>query len=100
MRFSDIPGARIFKIVAIISVATQSAEISVNVIICAQKSTRFPGEYCGPESGGYENQPTSTPEFVKNEEYSSRPPNRYIQYPKAFSRGNATLRVPSISGTR
>ena len=28
-----------------------SAETSVNVIICAQKSTRLPGEYCGPESG-------------------------------------------------
>src|SRR5438105_830766 len=48
------------------SEATQSAEISVNVIICAQKSTRLPGENWGPESGGYANQPTSTPVFVKN----------------------------------
>ena len=43
MRFSDMPGARIFMMVAIISVATHSAEISVKVIICAQKSTRFAG---------------------------------------------------------
>ena len=41
MRFSDIPGARILKIVAISSTATHSAEISVKVIICAQTSTRF-----------------------------------------------------------
>src|SRR4051794_31276618 len=52
IRFNDMPGARILMMVAMISVATHSAEISVNVIICAQKSTRLPGEYCGPESGG------------------------------------------------
>ena len=51
MRFSDMPGARIFRIVAVSSVATHMAEISVNVIICAQTSTRLPGENCGPESG-------------------------------------------------
>ena len=36
MRLSDIPGARIFRMVAINSAATAMAEISVNVIICAQ----------------------------------------------------------------
>ena len=52
MRFSDIPGARILRIVAISSVATHIAEISVKVIICAQTSTRLPGANCGPDSGG------------------------------------------------
>ena len=33
------------------STATDSAATSVKVIICAQKSTRLPGENSGPESG-------------------------------------------------
>src|SRR5579884_3297167 len=37
IRFSDIPGARIFMMVTISSTATTSADSSVNVIICAQK---------------------------------------------------------------
>ncbi len=45
-------GARILKIVAISSAATHIADTSVKVIICAQKSTRFPGENAGPDSGG------------------------------------------------
>src|SRR5205085_10819664 len=69
MRLSDIPGARILKIVAISSVATQSAETSVNVIIWAQKSTRLPGEKSGTESGGYANQPASRPVIVKKPQY-------------------------------
>src|SRR5437868_3747910 len=48
---SDIPGARCFRIVQMVLTAIASEESSVNVIICAQKSTRFPEEYCGPESG-------------------------------------------------
>src|ERR1700685_3706716 len=59
MRFNVIPGARILKMVAISSAATHIAETSVNVIICAQKSTRLPGSNCGPESGEYANQPAS-----------------------------------------
>ena len=51
MRLSDIPGARILKIVTMISTAATSAAISVNVTTCAQTSTRLPGEYSGPESG-------------------------------------------------
>jgi hypothetical protein len=51
-RFSDIPGARCLKTVAMISIAATMAAISVNVIICAQMSTRLPGENSGPASGG------------------------------------------------
>src|SRR5690348_13488690 len=50
MRLSDMPGARCFRIVAARHTAVASAEVSVKVIICAQKSTRFPGEKSGPES--------------------------------------------------
>ena len=51
MRFSDMPGARCLKIVVISCTATASDDISVKVIICAQKSVRLPGEYSGPDSG-------------------------------------------------
>ena len=100
MRFSDIPGARILSVVAMITIAPMSAEISVNVIICAQTSTRFAGEYAGPESGTYANQPASGPVFRKNATYRNTPPARKIQYPSAFRRGNAMLRAPTISGTK
>ena len=43
-RFKVIPGARILNAVTMISIAAINPEISVNVIICAQISTRFPGE--------------------------------------------------------
>ena len=51
MRLSDMPGARSLKIVVMMLTAAASAEISVKVIICAQMSTRLPGEYSGPASG-------------------------------------------------
>ena len=43
MRFSDMPGARSLKTVTMISTATASAETSVNVISCAQKSGAYRG---------------------------------------------------------
>ena len=64
MRLSDIPGARILRIVTIISIAATSAAISVNVTTCAHTSTRLPGAYSGPDSGTYANQPVSGPVFV------------------------------------
>jgi len=39
------------KIVQIVLTAIASDESSVKVIICAQKSTRLPDEYCGPARG-------------------------------------------------
>src|SRR5437868_5180949 len=66
MRFNVMPGARSLKIVVMRQIATTSAETSVNVMSCAQKSVRLPGEYSGPESGVYANQPASGPEFKKN----------------------------------
>jgi hypothetical protein len=51
IRLSDMPGARCLKIVTMICVAPMSPDISVNVTVCAQMSTRFPGENSGPESG-------------------------------------------------
>ena len=44
MRFSDMPGQRNFSVVTTISTPATSAAISVNVIICAQMSTRLPAE--------------------------------------------------------
>jgi hypothetical protein len=46
IRSSDIPGARCLNMVQMISTETASAEISVKVIIWAQISMPFPGEYC------------------------------------------------------
>ncbi len=43
-RLSAMPGQRSLKTVTMISTAATSAAISVNVIICAQMSTRLPGE--------------------------------------------------------
>ncbi len=51
-RLSDMPGARCLKTVTITSIAATIAAISVNVIICAQMSTRLPGENSGPARGG------------------------------------------------
>src|SRR3954462_3506976 len=48
-RSKDIPGAFCLKVVTITFTATDSAESSVNVISCAQTSTRLPGECAGPE---------------------------------------------------
>src|SRR5688500_16181472 len=100
MRLIDMPGARILRMVTIISTAATSAAISVNVTICAQTSTRLPGAYSGPDSGTYANHPVSGPVLEYIPANSSSPPNRNVQYPKAFSRGYANSRVPTISGTR
>jgi len=62
-RLIDRPGARILNAVPIMTIAPTSEEISVNVIICAQMSTRFPGENPGPANGTYENHPASGPVF-------------------------------------
>ena len=51
MRASVMPGARILKAVVIIWMAPISAEISVKVMSCAQKSLRLPALNSGPESG-------------------------------------------------
>ena len=51
IRLRVIPGARILKMVTISSTAAASAAISVNVIDCAQTSTRLPGANSGPDSG-------------------------------------------------
>jgi hypothetical protein len=51
MRDSVMPGARYFMIVATSSTATANADTSVNVIICAQKSVRLPGEKSEADSG-------------------------------------------------
>src|SRR5882757_3485306 len=52
MRCSDMPGALNLKTVTMISTDTASAEISVNVMSCAQKSERLPAPYSGPAKGG------------------------------------------------
>src|SRR5690348_12634664 len=79
MRLSDMPGARILRIVTMSSTDTHSAEISVKVIICAQTSTPLPDENCGPDSGGYANHPASGIMLKKAQPYNRSPPPRYIQ---------------------
>src|SRR5689334_23938272 len=66
-RLSDMPGARILNTVTMMFTAATRAAISVNVTTCAQTSTRWPGEYCGPESGTYANHPTSGAVFANSE---------------------------------
>jgi hypothetical protein len=44
MRASVMPGGRILRIVAMTLTEAASAATSVKVIICAQMSTRWPGE--------------------------------------------------------
>jgi hypothetical protein len=44
MRASVIPGGRILRIVAATLTEAASAATSVKVIICAQRSARWPGE--------------------------------------------------------
>src|SRR6185312_12971459 len=79
MRLSDMPGARILKMVAMSSAPTHMADTSVKVIIWHQKSTRFPKSNCGPASGTYENQPASGAELLKTPQYKKMQPPRYIQ---------------------
>ncbi|MGY4513170.1 hypothetical protein ACVIN2_006624 [Bradyrhizobium sp. USDA 3650] len=79
MRSSVMPGARSLNTVTTISTETASAATSVNVIICAQTSTRLVGVNCRLERGTYENQPTSGPTFSAKEIHRKQPPNRNIQ---------------------
>ncbi len=51
IRLSDMPSARCLNTVTISSTAATSAEISMNVIIVAQKSRPSPGEYWVSVSG-------------------------------------------------
>lgn len=67
MRLTAMPGARCLNTVTMVLTAMQSDESSVKVIICAQTSTRLPGENCGPESGVYANQPASGAALVARE---------------------------------
>jgi hypothetical protein len=79
MRFNDIPGARILNTVTMMFTAATSAAISVNVTTWAHTSTRWPGEYCGPDSGTYANQPTSGAVFANRDTYRNSTPTRYVQ---------------------
>src|SRR6476646_625030 len=77
MRFSDMPGARSLNGVAMMFTAAASAAISVKVTTCAQTSTRWPGENCGPESGGYAVQPASGPILMNSDTYRNTTPTTY-----------------------
>ena len=52
MRCSDMPGALNLNTVTMISTDTASAEISVKVISCAQKSERCQRRIPGPPAAG------------------------------------------------
>src|SRR5690242_6128808 len=77
MRLSDMPGARNLNVVTMMFTAAASAAISVNVTTWAQTSMRWPGENCGPESGGYEVHPASGPMLMKSETYRNSTPITY-----------------------
>ena len=52
IRLSDMPGARMLEDRDDeLDRARRAPTISVKVTICAQTSTRLPGEYSGPASG-------------------------------------------------
>jgi hypothetical protein len=51
MRARVMPGARVLRIVATRTTAAASAETSVKVIICAQKSARLLGVKRSSDSG-------------------------------------------------
>ena len=79
IRASVIPGARALRMVQTRTTAAASAATSVYVTICAQMSVCLPGEYWGPDSGVYSNQPTSGAMLRTNAIHSIRPPNRYMK---------------------
>src|SRR5579872_1282715 len=100
MRSTDMPGARILNTVTMMLTAAHSAAISVNVTSWAHTSTRCPGAYSVSDNGTYANQPVSGAWFVSSATYNNPMPTQYVQYPNALSRGKATLRAPTMSGTK
>ena len=100
IRRSDMPGARILRITVARSTATIRPIASVRLIRLFQTSARLPMPYWGPASGTYENQPASAPVLMAKPVHSDSAPSRYSQYAQAVIRGNAVLRVPTLSGTR
>src|SRR4051812_14728040 len=79
MRLRLMPGAFILKIVVMMMIALLSVEISTSVTICDHKSTRWPGENCGPDSGVYANHPTSGPMSETSPMNSAAPAKKYTQ---------------------
>src|SRR4051794_35846712 len=78
-----MPGARVFRIPTMSSIAAATAEISTKPSPSTHTSVLRPGEYFGPVSGGYMNQPPSGAMPKNKLEKTSAPPSAYDQYPSA-----------------
>src|SRR5690554_119530 len=76
MRPSDMPGARIFRILTMSSTAAQTAEISTKVTPSSQTSALMPGEWVPDDSGVYMNQPESGATPAASAASSMMPPKR------------------------
>src|SRR4051812_3520838 len=83
----DIPGARVLRMPTISSTAAATAEISTKPSPSTHTSVLRPGEYFGPVSGGYMNQPPSGAMLKNRLAKTSAPPSAYDQYPNAERRG-------------
>src|SRR3982750_996407 len=78
---SFIPGARVLRMPTMSSTAAATAEISTKPSPRTQTSVLTPGEYSGPVSGGYMNQPPSGATPKKRLENTMTPPKAYAQKP-------------------
>src|SRR5262245_37783918 len=95
IRNNVIPGARISATVVITLTAVSVPDVPVRITDTIHRSAPSPGDPCGPDSGGYANQPKSAaPPALTNPSSMMRPPNRYSQYDSALSRGNAMSGAP------
>ena len=100
IRINFIPGARMLSTVVIRLIALVSDAMPVISSASAHTSTPFVGENCTEALGWYMNQPPSAAPPRNHDRFSTIPPTRKHQNPKALSRGKATSRAPICSGTR
>src|SRR4051794_35933764 len=94
-----MPGARRHRIVVMKLTAPSVVDTPVTTSPITHRSPPAPGEKYALFSGAYANQPkAAAPPGTTNPDTTIRPPNRYIQYDSALSRGNATSGAPICNG--
>ena len=94
-----MPGARMFKIVAMKLIAPSSDEIPARCSENSEKSVAMPGEYCALSSGGYSVHPAPVPSPMVRPSMMNTNPAARNQKLILFSRGNAISGAPIIIGT-
>ena len=97
---SVIPGARMLSTVTIRLMAPVNDAMPAICKPNVQKSTPWLGENTGPEFGAYMNQPPSAAPPRNHDKFTTMPPAKRHQKPKALMRGNATSRAPICNGTK